>query len=189
MAWLNRRSFGVRTALHQAASVLSIERRGDPLSAAKFSTLRRMTRKAEKLGITCRIVPEEERDGVLAEAIAFEKNHPDPRYRRAEPKTADLRGVALWIAANSASGEPLVLSVTPVSGNAALLRYLRTLSTGEKTTLARYALTAELVRQLNKRRVRYLVDNVSPISVSSTLRHFATMVGFRIVRVDMRVRD
>lgn len=181
--WLDRKSFGIRTPLHEAASVLRIKRTGDPLAGSRFATLRRMERKAAKLGVVCREVPEDERDSLLQRAIAFEMDNPDPRYRRDNPNTEGLELARLWLVAVDASGTPLVLSVTPVSGNTALLRYMRTLSVGPETTLARYALTASLLRTLNRKHVRYLVDNVSPLSVPTALRHFATMVGFRIARI------
>ncbi|QIK79420.1 hypothetical protein G7077_11415 [Sphingomonas piscis] len=51
--WLDKRTFRLRSPLHQAASVLRIDRRSDPLAGSRFATLRRMDRKAAKLGITC----------------------------------------------------------------------------------------------------------------------------------------
>ena len=180
--WLDRKSFGVRTPLHEAASVLRVKRTGDPLAGSRFATLRRMDRKAAKPGVVCREVPEDERDSLLQRAIAFEMDNPDPRYRRDDPNTKGFELARLWLVAVDASGTPLVLSVTPVSGNTALLRYMRT-SIRPETTLARYALTASLLRTLSRKHVRYLVDNVSTLSVPTALRHFATMVGFRIARV------
>jgi len=184
-AWLNRRTLGLRTALHEAVSMLEINRRASALDGSRFGTLRRMDRKAARIGITCKRVPHEDRARLLQRAIEFEQSHPDPRYRREHPKTEGLVQTGLWLAAYSVDGRPLALSVTPVSGNVALLRYLRTVDSGPEVTLARYALTAELIRVLAEVRVRYLVDNVSPIAVSSALRHFATMTGFRIVRANI----
>jgi hypothetical protein len=172
----------MRSAIHDAVSVLQIDARLDPLADARFATLRRHDRKARRAGITCREVPQAEREALLAEAVRFEIEHPDLRYRREKPKTDGLLAAGLWMVAESADGTPLVLSVTPISGNAALLRYMRTMSDHPDTRLARYALTAQLVRELRRRHVSYLVDNVSPISLPSALRQFATMTGFRIVR-------
>jgi hypothetical protein len=132
--WLDRRSFGLRTVLHQAASVLKIDRRTEALSGPEFSTLRRMDRKAAKLGITCReVLDQEERERLLQIAVAFEKANPNERYRRDKPNTSELCSIGLWIAAFSFAGEPLVLSITPVSGNTALLRYLRSVSSPIRT--------------------------------------------------------
>lgn len=184
--WLDRRSFGYRSILHQAASSLRICPGVDPLEGPALSTLRRMDRKAKKLGITCRRIDDvDERSRLLEKAIEFEKAHPDTRYRHHAPETADLLSVGLWLIALSADGEALALSVTPVSGDVGLLRYFRTLTSAPEATLARYALTAELLRRLSREGVDYLVDNRWPIGVGSALRHFATMVGFRIVRAEL----
>lgn len=183
--WLGRTNFGLRTLLHKAGSVLHLERRADALEGSRFATVRRMERKAAKLGVTCREVRPDERERLLQKAVEFEQSHPDVRYRRERPNVDGLRSVGLWVVAVSVEGEPLALAITPVSGNAALLRYMRTLGFGKQSTVGRYALMAELLRILARRRVRYLVDNVSPLSLQSSLRHFATMTGFRIVRVDL----
>ena len=184
---LDRRTLGLRTPLHSAASILRIPRGDDPLAGSQFSTLRRQDRKATKAGVTCRFVTSpREREALLQMAIDFEKSHPDIRYRREFPRTHDLPEIALWMVAVSADGTPLAISVNPISRNVALLRYLKTISGHPDTRLARYALIAELMRVLSRRWVRYLVDNVSPISVPSALREFAKMTGFRIARVSLR---
>ena len=183
---LVRRSFGLRTPVHEAASILCVNGSADPLASSTFATLRRMDRKAREMGIVCReIVEPDEREQLLGRAIQFGMQHPDPRHRRPNPKTTGLTSAGLWLGAFSASNAPLVLSVTPVSGDVGMLRYFRTVSSGPEATLARYALTAELIRALRARKVRYLLDSRHPLALSSSLRHFATMVGFRIVRASL----
>lgn len=59
-----------------------------------------------------------------------------------------LLGYELWLAAYSAEGRPLLLSVTPVDGEWALLYYFRTLTTGEEASNARYLMTQVLVKDL-----------------------------------------
>ena len=182
---LDRRSFGFRTALHRAASVLAIDAGSNSLQGSRFSTLRRMDRKAARIGITCRAVLSHEREHLLDQAIRFETENPDARYRRESPNSHGLRQTSLWLAAFSSDGVPLALSVTPTSGDVALLRYMRTLQPPPEASLARYALTAELVRTLSEMQVRHLIDSVSPLALPCTLRHFATMVGFRIMRASI----
>ncbi|QIK77763.1 hypothetical protein G7077_01375 [Sphingomonas piscis] len=181
--WIDRTSFGLRSIFHRALSVLPIPRDpGDVLAAPGQATLRRMVRKADKLGITCRLVTSpEERSGRKERAAAFEKAHPNLRYRRRHPNLDGLDETELWIAAFAADGRALAVSVTPTSGNVGLLRFFRVLEASPDATLARYSMTAALAQVLSERGIRFLVDNVHPLSVSSSLRHFATMVGFRIM--------
>lgn len=180
---LERRSSGLRTA-NQAATVLVIPPAAGAYPAgAEKQTLRRMCRKAEKLGIQCRLVTEAgERRRLLTRAFVHEQTNANPLYRHADPNIEDLLDIDLWIVACSRSGTPLVLSVTPVGGNSAALRYFRTLEASEDATLARYLLTAHLVEELRLREVRYLVDIVRPDKLNSGLRHFASMVGFTVAR-------
>ena len=184
---LTRHSLGIRTAILQAVSVLIIPAAAGAYTAgATKQTLRRMCRKAEKVGIQCRrVTNDSERRALLARAVVHEKANPNPLYRRSNPDTADLLDFDLWIAAYSQSGTPLALSVTPVGGNCAALRYFRTLEASKDATLARYLLTAYLVEELRQRQVRYLVDIVHPVRLNSGLRHFASMVGFTVARAPL----
>lgn len=185
---LDRRSFGVRTPLDEAASVLCVPDSDNPLEGSAFATLRRMDRKADKLGIVCRAINEpDERLHLLGLANQFAMKHPDPRHRRPDRSRTELCSVALWLGAFSAANAPLAISVTPVSGNVGMLRYFRTITSDDDATLARYALTAELIRVLSARNVQFIADGRHPIHLNSKLRHFATMVGFRIVRASLTV--
>ena len=183
--WLQRRTFGLRTPLHAAVSILPVAQEADPLSGSRFATLRRMDRKAKNKGITCQPVAIGERAGLLDQAAEFERSHPDLRYRNANPLIADLPSIDQWLVARSVDGEALTLSVTPISGNTAMLRYLKTISSNEDTMLARYAMTAAVIRMLFQKQVEFLVDNISPLSVSAALRQFATRTGFRIARAQL----
>jgi hypothetical protein len=187
---LRARSLGLRTAIHQAVTVLIIPATAGAYTAgAAKQTLRRMCRKAEKLGIQCRRVTDAgERRALLARAIVHERTNPNPLYRRADPDTADLLDVDLWIAAYSRSGTPLVLSVTPIGGNCAALRYFRTLETSQEATLARYLLMAYLVEELRQQGMRYFVDTTHPVKLNKGLRHFASMVGFTVARATLLCR-
>ena len=183
-SWLQRRLLGLRLPTRQAITVLAIPAApGAYMEGSTKQTLRRMCRKAEKLGIQCRPVTDnDERRALFAQAITFEQNNPNPLYRCATPGIDDLLEIDLWLAAYSQSGTPLALSVTPIGGNCAALRYFRTLEAGEEATLARYLLTAHLVEELRQREVPYLVDIAPPHSLTSGLRHFARMVGFTVAR-------
>jgi hypothetical protein len=181
---IERRSLGLRTVLHEAASVLEIPPEpGLYQQGSKRQTLRRMCRKAAARGITCRSVETlEERQRLVELAIAFEQCHPDLRYRREYQNTSQLKDASLCVAAYAANGRALVVSVNPIAGETAALRFFRTLESSEDATLARYLLTAFLVDELAGAGVRNLVDVTHPIFIGSGLQHFANMVGFSIKR-------
>jgi hypothetical protein len=153
------------------------------LGAAK-QTLRRKVRHATRLGVRwAEIDDPQERQRLLQVADAFERTHPDVTYRNPSPDNSDLLSYGLWLAAYSAEGRPLLLSVTPVDGEIALLYYFRTIGTGEEQSTARYLMTEVLVEHLVSRQVRYLVDGLFPAWLSNGLRHYQRMLGFRIVRI------
>jgi hypothetical protein len=153
------------------------------LGASK-QTLRRKIRKAEGLGIYWAEVQDaQERLELLKLADDYERTHPDAKYRNPDPETSDLLSYELWLVACSAEGRPLLLSVTPVDGDFAFLRYFRTLGGGEEESNARYLMTAVLAEHLVGCRVRYLLDCAFPASLPEGLRHFQRMIGYQIVRV------
>lgn len=153
------------------------------LGASK-QTLRRKIRKAERLGIHWAEVQDtQERLGLLKLADDREQTHPDAKYRNSNPDNSDLLSYELWLAAYSAEGRPLLLSVTPVDGDVAYLRYFRTLGDGEEESNARYLMTDVLAEHLVSRRARYLLDCAFPAWQHEGLRHFQRMIGYEIVRI------
>jgi hypothetical protein len=104
-------------------------------------------------------------------------------YRNPAPDNDDLLNYRLWLVARAADGRPVLLSVTPVDGEVALLRYFRTLGTGQEQSHARYLMTEVLVERLVRLGARYLVDGSNLFLLPNGLRHFQQMVGFRIVRL------
>jgi hypothetical protein len=112
-----------------------------------------------------------------------ERTHPDATYRTRDPGNDDLLDYQLWLVARAADGRPLLLSVTPVDGELAMLRYFRTLGWGEEQSQARYLMTEILVERLVSLGVRYLVDGSNLFWLPDGLRHFQKMMGFHIVRI------
>lgn len=168
-----------------ATAVLSLPHEADQYSlGASKQTLRRKVRQATRLGIHWAEVSDpQERWDLLQLANERERTHPDVTYRNADPDNLALLGYRLWLVARAADGRPLLLSVTLMDGELALLRYFRTLDTGIEQSNARYLMTEVLVRHLVRLGVRYLVDGSNQFWLPSGLRHFQRMVGFRIVRI------
>jgi hypothetical protein len=153
------------------------------LGASK-QTLRRMARKAQRLGVTwAEVSDSQERQELLRLARDYERRHPNATYRKPDPDNSDLLDLRLWLAAYSAEGHPILLSVTPVDGEFAFLRYFRIIGSGEEQTKARYLMSEVLVEHLVSRGVRYLIDGEFPARLPNGLRHFQRMLGFRIVRI------
>ena len=155
----------------------------DYVAGRRKQTLRRRVRAAEKRGITWRPIHPDERRAFLLLAQQAERAHPDPKYRIDCPSNEDLLDHDLWLAAFSAHGDPLLLSVTPTDGQWALLRYFRTLGRGPEHSDSRYLMCTALVTALSERGVRFLVDEWHPGEIPEGLRQFQRMVGFRIMRV------
>lgn len=165
-----------------------------PADAAEYSlgsgkqTLRRKVRAASRRGITCRpVTSRTERAELLALANRAETLHADAVYRVEAPDNSDLPTHDLWLAAFAADGTPLLLSVTPVEGEWAQLRYFRTLGAGPDFSDSRYLMTAALVDALSARGVRHLMEGTHPAELPNGLRHFQRMVGFRLARVTARL--
>ena len=174
-----------RTVVQSATAVLMVPSNpADYSVGASKQTLRRKVRAAQKAGVTwARIVDTEERQHLLALADERERTHPREQYRR-DPHNADMVAYALWLAAYSADGQPLVLSVTAVDGEWAILRHFCALGDGPDHSNARYYLTQVQVEQLAEAGARYLADAVSPAYLPNGLRSFQRMLGYRTVRVD-----
>lgn len=160
---------------------------GTYVDGAARQTLRRKIRAAEKQGVTVRIVPVEERAGLLSLANLHEQANEREEYRNPSPENDDLLEYELWIAAYDAYDQPIMLSVTPCAGEWAVLRYFRTLIGGQASSDARYLMARELAEALAARGVRRLVDSARPHWLPNGLRHFQRMIGFRLVRIP-RVR-
>ncbi len=146
-------------------------------------TLRYEARRAQRLGVHWAKVDDEgERQELLRLASEWERIHPVEHYRNPYPEIDLLLNYGLWLAAYSAEGRPLLLSVTLVDGEWALLRYFRTLTSGQEASSARYLMTQVLVEHLVGIEARYLADPASPLWLANGLRHYQRILGFRLVR-------
>jgi hypothetical protein len=168
-----------------ATAVLRLpEEPGAYALGASKQTLRRKIRQAERLGICWEEVDDQqERQNLLKLANNCERSHPDATYRTPDPGNDDLPDYRLWLVARAADGRPLLLSVTPVDGELAMLRYFRTLGWGQEQSQARYFMTEVLVERLVSMGVRYLIDGSDLFWLPTGLRQFQQMTGFHIVRV------
>ena len=185
---LDRRSIVGRTAVHSATSVLVLpDRPGEYDQGAAKQTLRRKARKAKAQGVHwMQIDDPQQRQDLLDLAHESERNHPLADYRESNPDNTDLLDYKLWLVAYSADDRPLLLSVTPIDGEWALLRYFRTLGGGEDYSNSRYLMTHVLVEHLVGAGVRYLADVSSPVGLPNGLRHFQRMLGFRVCRIRVK---
>ena len=168
-----------------ATAVLEVpEEPGAYARGASKQTLRRKVRQAKRLGICWEDVDDQqERHNLIKLANNCERTHPDATYRISHPGNDDLLDYRLWLVARAADGRPLLLSVTPVDGELALVRYFRTLGWGEEQSHARYFMTEVLVERLVSLGVRYLVDGSNLFWLPNGVRHFQRMTGFHIVRI------
>jgi hypothetical protein len=156
------------------------------LGASK-QTVRRKARASLKRGITVRRVTDPaERQALLAMANRQETEHADAQYRNDHPDNSDLLDHDLWLVAYAADGTPLLLSVTPVDGCWAQLRYFRTLGAGPEYSDCRYLVTQVLVETLSGMGARWFFEGTHPAELPNGLRHFQRMVGFRLARVTAR---
>lgn len=177
--------FRSRRWLLGLATVLEIP--ADPAqyrAGSSKQTLRRKTRAAQSNGVTWHRVDDgEERRRLLSVANMHERLNERERYREHAPDNDDLLDYGLWLVACSADGSPILLSVTPIDGAWATLRYFRTLTCDEDASVARYWMTDVLVEHLSNAGVRYLIDAAVPHWLPNGLRHFQRMLGFRLVRL------
>jgi len=178
----------IRRTIFPAMAVLILPRApGQYELGASKQTLRRKVRRARRLGVSWASVDDlGERQRLLELAAERERNHPVEYYRNPNPDLSSLLSYGLWLAAYSADGRPLLLSVTPVDGEWALLHYFRTLTTGEDASSARYLMTQVLVEHLVRLGAWYLIDQASPLWLANGLRHYQRMLGFRLVRFRLK---
>ena len=183
-ARLDRSLGGLTTRLHEAATVLRLpDTPGTYDQGRDRATQRRQARKAVRAGVTWRVVTDRaEMRRLLELARTAEQEHPDAEYRAEAPELEELLLVDLWLVAEL-EGRPVLLSVTPVEGEWAVLLYFRILESGEVSSHTRYLMTGVLAEQLIARGVRYLCDSRTPFRLNAGLRHFSRMVGFRNHRV------
>lgn len=180
-----------RTIIHAATAVLALpDRAEDYTVGASKQTLRRKIRAAQKQGVHwVRVTDHEQRRALLQLANDQERFHELEAYRSADPQNDDLLDSDLWLLALTADDRPLLLSVTPVDGEWAVLRYFRVFGTGDVQANSRYLMTQVLVDHLVPMGVRYLADTSSPVGLTNGLRHFQRMLGFRVVRVRLSERE
>jgi hypothetical protein len=179
-----------RSPLHRLTAVLDIPEVPDEYTRGRAKqTLRRHSRAAERLGIWWARVDEfDERVRLIALANANERTFPRERYRHATADHRDLLDHPLWLAAYSSTGQPLLLSVTAIDDDVAVLAYFRVLGTGIEHTKSRYYMMPVLVNQLSRLRVRHLLDEGSPVNLPDGLRQYQRSVGFKIMQVQVRER-
>ena len=147
------------------------------------ATSRTKRRRALRAGVTWRPVEDAtERSALIARAEAAEQAHPDATYRSDAPDLAHLADLALWLVAEDADGEPLLLSVTAVDGDS---RSSATSDACASTPCQQHPVPDErgAGRAAPARGVRYLCDSESPLRLTSGLRRFSRFVGFRVHRV------
>lgn len=177
-----------RSPLRSTTAVLALPAtHKEYLSGASKQTLRRKIRRAESLGVRWRAVDDPAERARLRElADERERETSAAPYAIAGFDNSDLPAVDLWLAAYDAAGAPLLVSVTPVDGEWAVLRYFRTFVDSEEASVARYLMTSVLADELIRRGVRYLADTWAPATLPNGLRHFQRMLGFTIHRVHVR---
>lgn len=163
-----------------------------PLEPGQYSlgrpkqALRTNARHARRLGVCWAEVSDpQERQELLKLSQEHRRFHPNVKYRKLNPnisEAAHLLSYRLWLVAYSAEGRPLLLSVTPVDGEVAIVAHFATIGSGEEQSRARYLMAEVLVEHLVGRGVRYLVDGGWP-AVPNGIRYFQRLLGFRIVRI------
>jgi hypothetical protein len=135
-------------------------------------------------GITWRrITDPAEKQTLLERARRHEQETAREQYRNPEADNAELVDYDLWLVAEKADGAPVFVTVIPVDGEWAALRYFRTLEVSEEASNARYLMTQVLVEHLSALGVRYLVDPAIPHCLSTGLREFQMMSGYSHMRL------
>ncbi len=159
--------------LHAATAVLRVPHNpADYSVGASKQTLRRLVRAARKKGVSWTQVNDHaERVRLLSLANDWERRHPLPRYREGRPHNDDLLDYPPVAGGVRVGWSPLLLYVTPVAGEWALLRYFRTLGVGPEESDSHYLMT------------QVLAEASSPVGLPNGLRHYQRMLGFRIARV------
>lgn len=157
---------------------------GEYSLGASEQMFRRKVKYAKRLGIYWTEVKDPgERQQLLGYVNEPERTQPDAAYRDPGLCDDDLLNDNLWLAAYAADGRPILLSITSVDTEAALIRCFGTLGAGEEQSNARYLMTEVLVERLSSAGVRCLIDGAGPFWRPNGLRPFQQMVGFRLFRV------
>jgi hypothetical protein len=182
--YLDKRTLGLSTPLHQAVTCLDLpEVPGTYDEGPERATQRRHARKAIKAGVTwTRVSDPAEREQFVA--LTEEKARLDLQGDF-EPEVVNFPSMLEtdhWLAA-WLDGEPLLLAVTAVDGEWAMLRYFGSYGSSPVASSTRYLMTGVLAEDLAARGVRQLVDNKSALRMPPGVRHFSRMVGFRTRRV------
>lgn len=182
---LVRPTYPVRTVWQRITAVLEVpERPADYLAGGTMHRLRRRSRIGDRAGMRWRSIDDPgERRALLAQADAFERKQAEMAGSAVDPRNEDMLPLRVWLLAEAASGEPLLLAAAAVDGEWAALRYYRVVSAMPEGNDARYWLMPVLVARLAALGVRYVADTVSPANLSNGLRHFQRAVGFRFVDV------
>lgn len=154
------------------------------LLGSSKQTLRRKIRAAERMGVTWRpVFNAAERQGLIALLDDSERTNVRSAYRHENPENDDLFEADQWLAAFAPDGRPVLLSVTPIDGEWAVLRTFRALEDSDESSAARYLMSSVLAQHLIARGVRYLADTQSPASLPPGLRFFQRLLGYRLMRV------
>ena len=177
---MDRSTFGIRTVRDQAVTVREVGEVGDPGLANKSA--RKHGRRAERAGVTWRPVAAEDRERFRELAEEHTRFGHDDQYQPDDLNFSSLLSSDLWLAAWQ-DDKPLLLSVTAVDGDWAMMRYFCSFDDTRTGASTRYLMTLALHDELAKRGVRYVCDSVSPFRLNPGLRQFSRMVGFRNARV------
>jgi hypothetical protein len=146
--------------------------------------LRQKIKAGEKLGLTNRVVDDpEERQALLRFAEQYERINPVVEFRNESPENGDMPGLRLWVLTEAADGTPLLLAVAAVDGPVSVLRYYRTLTDDDASSIARYFAMPFLVDELRDLGVTHLAETARPQWLPNGLRQFQRKVGFRLVRL------
>lgn len=183
-AALTRRAGGLLPVARVGACLVRVPDDPSEYSAgAHRQTLRRKVRAAQKAGVRTRLVTDpDERRRLVDRLDEAWRTKSDERYRR-DTSSEHLLGASLWMVAVDQHDEPLVLAVTPVDGPWSLLQCFVSLGESRAHSDARYLLTQALVEQLSALGVSCLVDTRAAVELTSGLRQFQRIVGFRIARI------
>jgi hypothetical protein len=181
---LDKSHAGLRTPLHQAATVLQLpERPGTYAEGPHMATQRQQARKPLRAGVTwTHVADRAEQDRLLD--LAHRKTEAERRDGR-HPDEVDLPSLLQsphWLAAWQ-DDRPILLAVTAVDAPWAMLRYFCRLEDDRIASATRYLMTGVLAEDLIDRGVRYLCTNTSPLRMPPGVREFSRMVGFRTLRV------
>lgn len=182
---LQRSSLGMTTPLHEAVTMLELPRPPTRYDEGRQrATQRRHARRAVNAGVTWnRVTDPAERAYLVRSAYLRERaRFGDVRFEAFE---SFMLRCDLWLVAWHRE-QPVLLSITAVDGEWALLSHFGSLASGAVASSTRYLMTGVLADELAARGVRYLCDSRSAVRLSPGVRAFSRMVGFRTGRVRVR---